>query len=167
MLNGILLLFLIIVLVAIMSHVIPAGEYNSVMIDGKKVIDPDSFHYITSHPASIVDVFLAIPQGDQKAVMLLAMILIIGRCVSVFEQTGAIDGAIAASIRALGTKRKEAIIIFITTFFGLLGAFPAMLESCIPFAPICTAVALTLGYNLLMGIAIACCRCCRRLEFIG
>lgn len=152
--NGVLILFCIILLVAVLSYLVPAGEYDKMIVNGSEVLDPTSFHYIERSPASIIDVFLSIPQGYQNAVMLLTMIIIIGGSISIFEQTGAIGGAIAASIRTLGERKKEIVIIFITTFFGLLGAFPAMLEACIPFAPICIAVALALNYDLLVGMAM-------------
>lgn len=152
--NGVLLLFLIIMLMAVLSYIIPAGEYSRIVVDGKAIIDPSSFHYIESTPASILDVFLAIPKGFQNAVMLLTMIMIIGGCINVFEQTGSISGAIAGTIRSLGSNRKELVVVFITTFFGLLGAFPSMLEASIPFAPICIAVSLALGYDLVLGMAM-------------
>lgn len=40
-------------------------------------------------------------------------------------------------------------------FFGSLGAFPGMLEEAIPFAPLCIGIAITLGYDILVGIYIA------------
>ena len=152
--NGVLILFMIVVLVGLLSYIIPAGEFSKIMISGKEVIDPQSFHFIESNRVGFLDLFLAIPLGFQNAVMLITMILIIGGAVNVFEQTGAIGGAIAASIRTLGSKNKEWVLIALTTFFACLGAFPAMLEAIIPFAPICIAVALTMGYDLLVGMSI-------------
>ena len=152
--NGVLILFTIILLAGLLSYIIPAGEFSKTLVNGKEVIDPDSFHFIASNHVSFIDLFLAIPLGLQNAIMLITMILMIGGAVNVFEQTGAIGGAIAASIRALGSKNKEWVLIVLTTFFACLGAFPAMLEAMIPFAPICIAVALTMGYDLLVGMSI-------------
>ena len=152
--NGVLILFMIIVLVGLLSYVIPAGKFEKIIVDGREVIDSGSFHFVESKPVGFVDLFLAIPLGFQNAAMLIAMILMIGGAVNVFEQTGAIGGAIAASIRRLGARKKEWVLVILTTFFACLGAFPAMLESAIPFAPICIAVGLSMGYDLLVGISI-------------
>jgi len=150
--HGVLLLFIIIVLVAGLTHLIPAGQFG--MIAGTNRIDPDSFAYTTPNPAGFLDIFLSIPLGFQDAAALIAMILTIGGAIGLVERTGAISSAIAASSRVLGPEKKQFILVFMTTFFASLGAFPAMMEAMIPFAPIAIAVALVLGYDILVGMSM-------------
>ena len=40
-----------------------AWQYARNIVDGKTVLDPNSFHYIESKPASFFDIFRAVPYG--------------------------------------------------------------------------------------------------------
>lgn len=151
--NTIVLLMLLIVVVGAVSMLTPAGRYESVMVNGKKVIDPLSFHY-TERPAfSFVDFVSTIHQGLSAAGPLIFMILMIGGSIKVFESTGAITGVVAAFARRFGSNRSSWVLVLIFSFFAILGAFPGMLEAAIPFAPICVTIALALGYDVIVGIA--------------
>ena len=47
-LNPMLLLVCMILIIAILSYIIPAGVYDRVMDEklGKELVDPNSFHYV-------------------------------------------------------------------------------------------------------------------------
>lgn len=153
--NAILLLFGIIVLFGALSYVIPAGEFGKIVVNGKPAIDPESFHIIPSTPTSFLGFFTAVPLGLQNAAALIFMIFLIGGAINIFEKTGAIEGAIGSFAKAFGNERSSWVLVLITTFFACLGAFPGMLEAAIPFAPLCIGIALSLGYDLIVGISIA------------
>lgn len=153
--NAIVLLFALIVITGLLSYVIPSGEYNSIEIDGKQVIDPNSFHIIDKTPLKPLDFIKAIPLGLQNASALIFMIFLIGGSISIFESTGAIEGAVAGFAKKFGREKSSIVLILITSFFAFLGAFPGMLEAAIPFAPLCVGIAVSLGYDLLVGISIA------------
>ena len=138
-----------------LSYIIPAGEYNYNIVGGKKVIDPNSFHIIKSTPTSFLGLFSAIPLGLQAAAPLVFMIFLIGGSIKMFESTGAIGGAVAALTRKFGTERSSWVLVLITTFFMFLGAFPGMLEAAIPFAPLVVGIAISMGYDVMVGIAVA------------
>jgi uncharacterized ion transporter superfamily protein YfcC len=82
------------------------------------------------------------------------MILIIGAAIQVFDSTGAIKAAIFKLLDIIGEARKKWVIAALMVFFAALGGFPGMLEAAIPFAPLCVGIALSLGYDPLVGIAI-------------
>lgn len=153
--NGIVLLFGIIILVGVLSYIIPAGKYETVMVDGRKLIDPGSFHFIPQKSIAIFDFFTAIPVGLQNAGALIFMIFLIGGAINLFEATGAIGGAIGWFAKRFGRERSSWVLVLITTFFACLGAFPGMMEAAIPFAPLCVGIALALGYDVIVGISIA------------
>ncbi|MGH4121291.1 hypothetical protein [Clostridium sp.] len=44
--HAFVLLFCIIVFVAILTYIIPAGEFNRVDVNGISMVDPGSFHII-------------------------------------------------------------------------------------------------------------------------
>lgn len=152
--NGIVILFWIIVFVAVLTYIVPAGEFERVMINGRSVVDPDSFHYVNQTPVKVFDIFKAIPLGLNNAGALIFMILTIGAAIQLFDSTGAIKAAIFKLLDTIGEERKGWVIAAIMAFFAALGGFPGMLEAAIPFAPLCVGIALSLGYDPLVGIAI-------------
>lgn len=152
--NAVVLLLSLIIIVGLVSFLIPSGQYDFTMVDGRKIIDPESFHYVEKMPIGIVDFFSTIHQGLTAGAPLIFMILTIGGSVKVFESTGAITGVVAEFARRFGQSRTSWVLVLIFTFFALLGGFPGMLETAIPFAPLCLAIALALGYDAIVGIAV-------------
>jgi len=152
--HSFVLLFGIIAFTAILTHIIPAGEFTRVQVDGRMIVDPNSFQYIAANPAKFFDVFMAIPKGMNDASALIFMILIIGASIQLFDSTGAIRGAIFRLLDLIGEQRKDWVLAAIMVFFGCLGAFPGMLEASIPFAPLCVGLALAMGYDPIVGIAV-------------
>jgi len=148
------LLFGIIAFMAIMTWIIPAGEYTRVQVGGRTIVDPSSFHYIQRSPVDFFKMFVAIPKGINSASALLFMIMIIGASIQLFDSTGAIRAAVFKLLDVIGHQRKSWVIVVIMLFFGCLGAFPGMLEAAIPFAPLCIGIALALGYDVLVGISV-------------
>lgn len=152
--NAIVLLMILIALVGLMALFIPAGKYDSIIVDGRKVIDPLSFHYVEKAPFSFITFLSSIHEGLSAAGPLIFMIIIIGGSIRVIESTGAITGVVAAFARRFGQNRTSWVLALIFIFFAILGGYPGMLEAAIPFAPICVTIALALGYDVIVGIAV-------------
>jgi len=153
--NGIVVLFLLVFIVALLTYFVPAGEYARIDVNGKMVVDGTSFKYIEQSPVSIFNFFKAIPNGIQAASQLIIMILLIGGSIRIFDGTGAIRAAIYRLRDIIGEEKSPVILSAIILFFGSLGAFPGMLEAAIPFAPLCIGISLALGYDALVGICIS------------
>ena len=152
--NAVVLLLGLIFMVGILSFFMPAGRYEQILVDGKQVVDPASFHIVEKTPLTLLDFFNCIHQGLNAAAPLIFMILIIGGAIRLFESTGAIAGVVAAFARRFGSDKSSWVLALVFTFFALLGAFPGMLEAAIPFAPLCVSIALALGYDVFVGIAV-------------
>lgn len=153
--NGFVILFGILALVAVLTYVIPAGAYDKVEVAGKMMSKAGSFHYIESSPIGFLPFFSAIPNGMQAASALIFMIILIGGSIRVFDSTGAIRGALSSLLKAFGKDKGSWVLASIIVFFALIGAFPSMFEATIPFAPICLAIALALGYDSIVGVSLA------------
>ncbi|MDR1048684.1 MAG: TIGR00366 family protein [Synergistaceae bacterium] len=152
--NAVVLLALLIVVVGIMAAFLPTGRYEKIIVEGRDVVDPTSFHIVEKTRLSFLDYFDCIHQGLNAAGPLIFMILVIGGAIRLFESTGAIAGVVAAFARRFGREKSSWVLILVFTFFALLGAFPGMLEAAIPFAPLCVSIALALGYDVFVGIAV-------------
>ena len=58
-----LMLFSIIVIIAILTYIVPAGQYAYVDQGGTQVVDGSSFQYVEQNPVNPFRVFVAIQEG--------------------------------------------------------------------------------------------------------
>lgn len=153
--NGMVVLFILLALVAVSTYMIPSGEYDRIQVDGRTIVDGSSYKLVEPNPTSPFEFFKAIPRGLQEASTLIIMIFLIGGAIKIIESTGAIRAFIFHLRKKVGDQRSYIILILISIFFGCLGTFPGMLEAVIPFAPLCIGISLALGYDILVGISIS------------
>lgn len=148
------LLFVLIIIMALLTYVIPAGQYQKMEgPKGRMVVDPDSFAYVDRNPAKPFDVLKAFPKGLAAAQSIVFFIFIVGGAFNIVNQTGAIEAGIGKV--ALSLKGKEILMIPIIVFiFSLGGATIGMAEEAIVFVPIGIALARALGYDAVTGMAI-------------
>ncbi len=151
-----LIIFGLIIIVAILTWIIPAGEFDKTLVNGKEVIDGNSFHKVESNPQGIFDVFTAPIKGIVKASLIIGFVLIVGGAFSVFQKTGAITAGISAVVKAHENHRTVRIFLIpiFMTLFSLGGAIFGMSEEVIPFILIFIPMALMLGYDSVTGVAI-------------
>ncbi|WP_018659505.1 YfcC family protein [Allofustis seminis] len=154
--NAFTTLFLIIIFVAIMTWIIPAGQYE-VLEDGSFV--PGTYHVIESNPQGIWDVlaapFLGFLGNDltDGAMEVAIFILSLGGFLNVVTKTGAIDAGIGHLIR----KEKDNIskLIWVLMFvFALGGSTYGMAEETMAFYPLLIPIMVTVGMDSLVAVAV-------------
>jgi len=148
------ILFAMIIIIAILTYVIPAGQYQKVESStGRMVVDPASYAQVEASPAKIFDVLKAFPKGLGAAQSIVFFIFIVGGSFNVINQTGAIEAGISKV--ALSLKGREILLIPIIVFiFSIGGATIGMSEEAIVFVPIGIALSRALGYDAIVGMAI-------------
>ncbi|MBS4535771.1 YfcC family protein [Clostridium sp. D2Q-14] len=149
------LLFFIIIFAAILTYVVPAGEFDREEDpDTERIfVVPESFHKVESNPVGPFDLFKAIPQGMESAGYIIFFVLMIGGSFGILQSTGAIDAGIGKAVIAM--KGKEKLIIPVVMFiFSLAGAMLGSAEEMLPFYPIVISLALALGFDSVTGTAM-------------
>lgn len=154
-LNSIALLFFMIIAAAVLSWLIPSGAYVRSEVNGKMVVDPASFSFIESQKVSLFDIFVAIPSGMTNGVSLVVAALLIGGGLECIQASGALNVGISRVIKKVGLSRGNLILIFLFYIFALMGGFLGFIEGSIPFIPIAISIAIGLGYDSIVGVAIA------------
>ncbi|MFL6657301.1 MAG: YfcC family protein, partial [Massilia sp.] len=154
--NTFVLLFLILAVIAISTWFVPGGQYDTLMVDGKPRINPDSFHYVASNPQGFVALMMAPIKGFVAAAEIIGFVLIVGGAFAVLQGTNAIDSMIKSVAKAHGSSRfvRAMMIPVFVTMFSLGGATFGMSEETIPFILIFVPLALALGYDSIVGVAI-------------
>ncbi|WP_312811659.1 YfcC family protein [Sedimentibacter sp.] len=149
------LLFLVIVLVAVLTYVIPAGEFDRAVdpATDRIFVVPDTYHSVEGNPLSFFDVFKAIPKGMENSGYIIFFVLMIGGSFGILQSTGAIDSGIVEVVKRMKGKEK-AVIPIVMFIFSLAGAILGSAEEMLPFYPIVISLALALGFDTLTGTAM-------------
>ncbi|MEG2013031.1 MAG: AbgT family transporter [Anaerovoracaceae bacterium] len=152
--HPIVLLFSIVLIVAICSYFVPAGEYTRVKAPGgRMVVDPASYTEVEKRPISPFNFFLAFPKGLTQAGEITFFIMVVSAAFSIITATGAVE-AIMARV-AVSFRSKERLMIPAMVFlFSCGGASFGMSEENVVFVPIGIALARALGLDAMVGTSM-------------
>jgi uncharacterized ion transporter superfamily protein YfcC len=145
----------VILLMAILTYIIPAGVYDRVKdpATGRTVVDPASFHTVDRTPIKPFDLFLVLGKGLSAASSIVFFIFIVGGAFQIVTATGAIEAGIGRVAKVV--QGKEKLIIPVMLFlFSILGGTIGFSEEAIVFVPIGIALARALGYDAITGTAM-------------
>jgi uncharacterized ion transporter superfamily protein YfcC len=151
------LLFLIILISALLTYILPANKYEfAKKPDGtvSKLIDPKSYHPVDPSPVDLWGVLQAVPAGFIQAASIIFFIFFVVGSFSVVTATGAVEAGIKATTLAL--RGREALLIFVVVaLFAVGGSTFGMAEEALVFIPMLVLLAMGLGYDSLTGVALA------------
>jgi uncharacterized ion transporter superfamily protein YfcC len=154
--NTYLLIFSLLVLIAGMTWIIPGGQYERAVVNGREVVVQNSFKYVESNPQGFFALFIAPLKGFVEAALIIGFILIVGGAFNVLAKTDAINSLINKLARAHRTSPflQTMFIPVLMFMFSLGGATFGMNEEIIPFVLIIVPICLALGYDSIIGVAI-------------
>ena len=145
------ILFLLLVLVAAATWVIPAGAYERAGEEDAPVAG--TYHEVERQPQGPGDVILASFQGFYDAVDVALFILMVGGFLGVVMKTGAIDAGVSNVVRILN-GREIWLIPVLMLMFSLGGTSFGMWEETMAFYPLLIPVFISAGYDPLVGISV-------------
>lgn len=149
------ILLSVVVFVAILSFIMPAGEYDRIEDPntGRTIVDVESFHFVESNPVGPWGVLKAIPTAMTDAASIIFFVLILGGAFKMIENTRAVNTGMNAALGKL--KGRDTIIIPLIMFLmSILGFTIGAAEEVIVFVPIAVMLARGLGYDDVVGVAI-------------
>ena len=144
------ILFLLLILVAIATWIIPAGRYDHTDL-GAPIAG--TYHAVEPDPQGPGDVVLAAFEGFYGAVDVAVFILRVGGFLGVMLETGAIGAGITNIIRRLHGREKWMIPILMLAF-SLGGTSFGMWEETMAFYPLLIPVFMAAGYDAVTGVAV-------------
>lgn len=143
----------LIVVVALLTWIVPAGQYETTEIDGDQVPISGTYEQIERTPQNLFDVIKAPATGFQDAVDVALFILIVGGFLGVVMKTGAIDAGISRVTHIL--KGREKIMIpILMVLFGIGGTTYGMAEETIAFYPLLIPIFVAAGYDTVTAVAV-------------
>lgn len=125
-------------------------------VDGREIVNAETFHKVDPTPVSLMQFLTAVPRGMQEAAQIIFFIFIVGGTMTVVTETRAIEAGMGRLIKAL--KGASIIIIPVVMFlFSLCGSIFGMSEETIPFIPIFVALCIAMGFDSITGTAVVLC----------
>lgn len=155
--------FLLIVLFAILTWVIPSGQFDRVEQEtaaGTRMVavagSYQSVDKVTEDGdlrQGIFDILMAPTKGIQAASDVVAFVLLIGGSFALINKTNAINAGMSRVIRKL--KGKD-ILMFpvVLLLFGLGGTTFGMSEEALPFYAIFVPIIMSLGYDSMTAFLV-------------
>ncbi len=162
------IVFALIVLSAVLTWVVPAGEFTRETItdvngDSREVVVNGSFHYVDSAPQTW-QVFSALFNGFVDKADIIIFILMVGGAFWILNNSHAIDVGVMAflrQVRRLGRYKliqklgvDNIIITFVMLLFSLFGAIFGMSEETIAFVVVFIPLAIQMGYDSITGVCM-------------
>jgi uncharacterized ion transporter superfamily protein YfcC len=156
------ILFALILIVAGLTWIIPAGLYERVPNEalGKDAPVPGTYQTVESDPQGILDALRAPIAGfydpasyAANAIDVSLFVLVIGGFLGVVNRTGAINTGITAAMTRMRGREKWMIPILMA-LFAAGGTTYGMAEETLAFYAILIPVMIAAGYDAVTGVAI-------------
>ena len=156
------ILFALIIVVAALTWIIPAGKFDRVQNDavGREVAVAGTYKVVEPNPQGFIDILLAPTAGfydpdsyAANAIDVSLFVLFLGGFLGVVNATGAIDTGIKAAMRKL-KGREVWMIAILMSLFALGGTTYGMAEETLAFYPLLIPAMLVAGFDTMTAVAV-------------
>ncbi len=149
------ILITILVIMTILTHMIPARQYQRVEdpVSGTTVVVPDSFEFVDIEAPGFFDIFLALQRGYVDAADIMFLIIFAYGFVYMLVKNGTMDAALGTLVRLVG-KKIQLMIPITMIVLGLLSSTMGIFEEVYGLFPVFVGIAVALGYDMVVGGAI-------------
>lgn len=154
--HPLVLLTLCIFLVAGLSYLIPAGEFDR-KTDPKtnrEVVVAGTYHTTPPAPVNFWQAVLSIPRGMQDAASVIFLVFISGAAFGLVDQTGALRWGATRLVSRLQNQRIW-VLPLVMLFFGIGSAFINIQEEIIPLVPVMLLLTRRMGYDRIVAVAVS------------
>ncbi|RNF39845.1 YfcC family protein [Planococcus salinus] len=151
--NAFVLIFIVIVISAILTYIMPAGSYERSEVDGRTVVDPTSFSFTESSPVGFMDVFNSVHLGMIEGASIIFFVFMVGGAFGILKATGALD-ALVTFLTVKLADRGTLLIPVLMLFFAAAGTLMGMAEETLVYIGILVPLAIALRFDAITGFAI-------------
>ncbi len=154
--HPILLLLAAVAVAALLTWVLPAGEYarHDDPATHRSVVVAGTYHTVASAHVGPFAAAVSIPRGFIEAADVIAVVLFVGGAWVVVERLGTLGRIVSALVFAF-RKRGLVAIPVIAFFFTTMGALENMQEEIIPLVPVLLILGRGLGIDAVSVVAMS------------
>lgn len=149
------LLFFLICVAAILTVILPAGEYDTVKVGKMTRVVAGTYHAVAQSPQGPFAVLNAVVTGFQRASVLFAMVLFTGSAVHMMQKSGAVEVAFRSLSAKGGARNLSKIVFVIMAFMSIGGATGVFANPTVALIPIGMILSKTMGLDAAAGFIIA------------
>lgn len=141
---------------AILTHIIPAGEYERTIdeVTGREVVVANSYTEIEPQPIGLTDAIVKVPEGIIFGADIVVLILILGGAFVVVDKTGAFNDGISALVNKF-EHTQDRVIIIVGITFATVGLLNNTFEEIIAMVPFLMVMGKRIGYTKTGVLAIS------------
>ncbi|ARK32342.1 YfcC family protein [Halalkalibacter krulwichiae] len=151
--NPFALMFFVIVAATILTYLVPAGQFERTEVDGRSVVDPESFQFVESSPVGLMDMFNSFHLGMIDGASIILFVFLFGGALGIMQATGALDSFIKFVAYRFGNREKILIPIMVLVFASL-GALIGSAEDTLVYIAIIVPMTIALRFDAITGFAI-------------
>ncbi|HRY43155.1 MAG TPA: hypothetical protein P5164_04330 [Thermoanaerobaculia bacterium] len=146
----------LVVFVLVLAWLVPSGTYQTVEKAGRTVTVPGTYQQVEKVWLGPQWVVVAPIRGFLDGALIIAFLFAIGGAFGIVQAGGTIEFAIRKLTAALAARPflEKLVIPVLMAVFSLAGSVFGMSEEVIPFVVICIPLAISLGYDSIVGVAI-------------
>ncbi|MFB9220388.1 YfcC family protein [Kurthia sibirica] len=146
-------MFMLIITMTILTYIIPAGQYERVEVDGRTVVNPESFHFVENTPVGFLQMFSSVHLGLVEGAQIILFVFLFGGALGIMQKTGTIDSFIRLMAAKFG-KRQQILIPLLVLIFASLGTLIGSAEDTLVYIAIIIPLTMALGLDAITGFAI-------------
>lgn len=158
--TAIVVIFGLMVLAYVLTLTVPSGAYQRIEdANGNLIVDTQSgFQYVEGGLPFwkwlLSPILVLGATGNGALIAVIAFLLVIGGIFKSLDACGLVKYMLAKLTHRFGSARYRLMAI-IVLFFMSLGSLVGSFEECVPLVPIVVALAINLGWNPLVGVAMS------------
>ena len=147
--SSVAILLMLMIGAGILTHVIPSGAFEKVLIDGKEAIVPGTFEFTGEGGYAVWRWFTAPVEvlwspDAVTVIMIIAFICIIGGTFTVLDKSGMLQYIMNSLVKRF-EKSKYMLMAILTLFFMLFGSVFGIFEELVALVPIVIILSYALG----------------------
>lgn len=157
-----LILFLLMITAGVLTRIIPTGSFErAIPGDSTSAILPGSFKLTAQSPLAIwhwltapIEVLYRNGNESIQLISIIVFILLVSSAFAVLDKSGILQSLLGKIVAKFG-GRKYVLLLTISFFFMLMGAFFGVFEEIVPLVPLMIALAYSLGWDALVGLGMS------------
>lgn len=155
--EAITIIMIIMIVFIVLTWIIPAGEFQFELINGRNYLIPGSFRFSEPSPQGLAAFLMAPIKGFVQAGLIIGFCFLVGGSFGILNRTGAIDAGLIAMLRKTAGKQrsKRMVIVLLMLIFSVCGATFGMSESVLVFIMLTIPMARAMGYDSITGLSVS------------
>ena len=143
----------------ILTRVIPSGSYERYLVNGTRMLNPDSFQFVEKTILPVYRWFTApvevlFSENAPVIIVLILLITFIGGGYEILNRIGVFKEIITKIVNRFGAKRYL-LICAVSLVFMFFGSFLGMFEEIVALVPIIVILSYTMGWDALLGLGMS------------